>query len=185
VIIDGMADPLTLAVLGTVAATEGVKFLYSQASDVLTAWRERRAEARTINVGFPATNILDAEPSRQVIDVDVVTAEKAQMAKLVGLLHPFATGMAEVDIEDSELARHAGELRTLLEAAYGQRITFLGEDRERTGARVEVDQVLGTVSGSVTGADASMNEGFIGVKQKADNVTSEGTVIGYKGHIGT
>jgi hypothetical protein len=38
-----MVEPFSLGVLGAVAATEGIKFLYAQAAEVLKRWRERRA----------------------------------------------------------------------------------------------------------------------------------------------
>src|SRR5437879_6867359 len=41
-----MAEPLTLALVGSVILSEGVKFLYAQAGDALKRWRPRK-EART------------------------------------------------------------------------------------------------------------------------------------------
>ena len=37
-----MVDPLTLSTIGAVALTEGIKFLYEQAGEVLKRWRERK-----------------------------------------------------------------------------------------------------------------------------------------------
>ena len=39
-----MSDPFTLSSLGAVAITEGIKFLYAQAGQVLKRWREKREQ---------------------------------------------------------------------------------------------------------------------------------------------
>jgi len=43
-----MSDPDTLsaAVIGSAALTEGIKFLYRQAGEILKRWRERRDKPR-------------------------------------------------------------------------------------------------------------------------------------------
>ena len=41
-----VADPFTLAAVGAVAITEGIKFLYGQAGEVLKRWRERKAAGK-------------------------------------------------------------------------------------------------------------------------------------------
>src|SRR5215813_6724051 len=40
-----MPDPITLAALGTLAVTEGVKFLYGQAGELIKYWREKKKAA--------------------------------------------------------------------------------------------------------------------------------------------
>lgn len=40
-----MSDPLTLTVVGTIVITEGIKFLYSQATEVLKIWRDNKASS--------------------------------------------------------------------------------------------------------------------------------------------
>jgi hypothetical protein len=42
-----MADPFSAAALGGVVLTEGIKFLYRQAGEVLKRWRERRETGGT------------------------------------------------------------------------------------------------------------------------------------------
>ena len=49
-----MADPLTLAAVGAVALTEGIKFLYGQAGETLKRWRESKGtKAATATVTEP------------------------------------------------------------------------------------------------------------------------------------
>jgi hypothetical protein len=38
-----MSDPLSLALLGGVGLTEGIKFLYGQAGELLARWQDRKA----------------------------------------------------------------------------------------------------------------------------------------------
>ena len=40
-----VSDPLTLAAVGAVALTEGIKFLYGQAGEALKRWRARQQAA--------------------------------------------------------------------------------------------------------------------------------------------
>ena len=40
-----MADPITLTLVGTVVLTEGIKFLYGQAGELIKRWRERKDAA--------------------------------------------------------------------------------------------------------------------------------------------
>lgn len=180
-----MADPLTLTVLGTIAATEGIKFLYGQASEVLRAWRERRQQGADLEVPFLETEVLDGSPAGSVVNIDVVTAQRERLISSISALHPYAAGLEDIDTDDENLARAAGDLRALLEAAYGQRLTFVGEERERTGARVDVRQVLGSVSGRAVGAEADVVDGELSVSQRADEVTLDGSVIGFKGRLGS
>lgn len=187
-----MADALTLSALGGVAATEGIKFLYQQASELLTAWRDRR---RRINAGeeppeqvtVPIVDhhVLDAAPAGDVADIAVLDREGRALVQLAGALSPYADGLADVELDDEELAEQAGRLRALLEAVYGQRLTFRGEQRDPTGTRVTVTQVLGQVEGSVVGANATVGPGGdLAVDQDVQTVKAGGSVTGFKGRIG-
>ena len=132
-----------------------------------------------------ANEILDDSTSAAVVDVAVLEARQHELIRLVGALSPYALSQVDIDLEDEELAEQAGELRALLEAAYGQRFTFRGENREATGTRVSVSQVLGEVAGTVVGVEADVaGAAEVAVDQRVDQVTTDGTVTGYKGNIG-
>ena len=184
---------MTLTVLGGVAATEGIKFLYGQASELLKAWRERRQKARDqapgeskdLDVPILESSVLDGRPVARLADRVVVEREHGALVELSGALSPYALGQVDVDLTDAELAQRAGRLRALLEAIYGQRFTFRGEDREPTGSRVTVSQALGVVEGDVLGAEADVSAGgSLLVEQRADAVRQRGSVTGFKGTIG-
>jgi len=184
-IIGSMADPLSLAVLGGAAATEGIKFLYGQAAEVIKAWRARRKDReQPLEVPIVDTSVLDAQPTGTTVNPAVLTQAHTTMLELWQQLAPYAQDLENVEDTDAELARAAGELRALLEAAYGQRFTFRGERREPTGTRVAVEQVLGTVAGLAVGVEGDIGPAAtVVVRQDADEVTAEGTVIGVKGRI--
>lgn len=184
---------MTLAVLGGAAATEGIKFLYGQASELLKAWRARRqeardqavAEAKDLDVPIVESSALDARPVARPADGVVMEREHAALVELSGALSPYALDQVDVDVTDAELAERAGRLRALLEALYGQRFTFRGEDRDPTGSRVTVRQALGVVEGEVLGAEAAVGAGGdLLVEQRADAVGESGSVTGFTGTIG-
>ena len=54
-----MVEPLTLAGVGVVALTEGIKFLYAQAGEALKRWREHKAAASADSAGVDQVS---AEP---------------------------------------------------------------------------------------------------------------------------
>src|SRR5262245_41005453 len=96
-----MGDPLTLAVLGGGAATEGIKFLYGQAAEVIKAWRARRDEARkAIEAPLVETEVLDAAPTATTVDAAVVAEHHAAMIELWTRLAPYAQGLQDVDVAD-------------------------------------------------------------------------------------
>src|SRR5882757_5172499 len=115
-----MTEPLSLAVLGGVAATESIKFLYAQASELLKAWRERRRKTATgedtpaqLIVPIVDNGVLTGTPTSAVADLAVIDRASAALIPLLGALSPYALGQADVDLNDEELGRQASRLRAL------------------------------------------------------------------------
>lgn len=181
-----MADPVTFSVLGSWAALEGIKFLYGQAAEVVKVWRERRGQkSAALEVPVRASNVLDGTPHSSAVDTAVLDREGAVLTSLMGRLGPYAQDLADLNMDDPEIADLAGQLRAILEAAYGQRFTFRGEQRPPTGSRVTVSQALGKVAGTVVGAEADVAAGAtVDVHQKAATVEDGGSVTGFKGSVG-
>lgn len=185
-----MTDPLSLGLLASTAAVEGIKFLYGQAADLLKEWRVRKREGAAEPTGAPlevpirASAALDGTPTDQVVDVTVLEREGAALATLIGTLAPYAQDLADINPNDALLAEQVGQVRAILEAAYGQRLTFHGEIRDATGTRVKVRQVLGSVRGSVIGAKANALGGAdLDIAQQATSVDSGGSLTGFEGTI--
>src|SRR5829696_109623 len=112
-----MPDPLTLTALGGLVATEGIKFLFSQASEVLRAWRERRAKKAAgelvsdrLDVPVQPSDALDASPTTQTVDLEVLDQENKSLRELVGKVAPYAQDLADIEADDAELADAAGRL---------------------------------------------------------------------------
>ena len=181
-----MPDPVTLGVVGGWAAAEGVKFLYGQAAELLKVWRERRSRTEAgetlpaqVVVPIIGNDVLDGTPTEQVVDADLLGRENKALVQLIGALAPYATGLADIDPADQDLADQAGRLRALLEAVYGQRLTFLGETRPPTGTRLSVTQVLDEVRGAVVGAEADVAAGgAVTVDQRITEVRADGRIGG-------
>lgn len=187
-----MPDPITLGVLGGWVASEGIKFLYGQAAELLKAWRERRRQMDAgthlpsqLTVPIIATEVLDATPVEACVDVTVLEKEEKAMTMLLGQLGLYVGHESDFDLHDAELADQAGQLRALLEAAYGQRFTFRGEQRDPTGTRVSVTQVIDDVSGDVVGMNADVAPGASAdIHQQAKVVQRGGSMTGYDGTVG-
>src|SRR5947199_10744351 len=56
-----MVDPLTLSTIGAVALTEGIKFLYEQAGEVLKRWRERKNTVKDASPQQDKTESVDVK----------------------------------------------------------------------------------------------------------------------------
>ncbi|HMD91287.1 MAG TPA: hypothetical protein VKG80_01470 [Trebonia sp.] len=183
-----MTDPISLTVLGS-AASQTISFLYAQAAEVLKARRERRnaekTQASVIQVPIVANEVLDRPVTTTVINPDVVDAKLDVLVRLVGALAPYALGHADIEDAKPELYEEAGTLRAILEATYGQRLTFRNENREPTGSVVTVRQVLGDIEGTVTGGEGDVGPGgHLEVTQQAGTVREGGSITGHRGNIG-
>lgn len=93
-------------------------------------------------------------------------------------LHEYAQEVAAVEPGDMELLRRVDALRRVLEAVYGQEITFSGEHRARgvvVEGRVDVEEVAGYAAAVRSRTAAS---GTIRGSAKADRVAEGGEVVG-------
>jgi hypothetical protein len=137
-----MVDPLSLAALSAVALTEGVKFLYGQATELLKRRRERRDAAKKDEAAaaLPTApeGLLDGALTVGE-DVPVADADADRLKALRSQLTDYMDGIEPVREDDAGLLEAADALRGLLEAVYGQRITFAGEPgRPPTGTPLDV-----------------------------------------------
>ncbi len=171
-----MLEPLTLSALGAVALTEGIKFLYAQAGEVLKHWRERKDAAQSTateppsaeSVDFKLPSIFEGQLTAPQIHFDAVQRLEAQLREERKGLADYAEGIEAIDSANENLLRRIDVLRRLLEAIYQQRLTFQGEHRPTSGpvvkGRIDVDEVAGfaaavrarvIASGEVTGEGTS------------------------------
>src|SRR4051794_30994475 len=112
-------DPLTLSAIGGVALTEGIKFLYGQAGEVLKRWREHRDktgasvhEARL----RPPVGLLDGTVEAVEPRDDISDRLEEELRQTRQLLADYADGIESVHADDRMLVEETDALRRLLEA---------------------------------------------------------------------
>ncbi|TQM78285.1 hypothetical protein FHX81_0547 [Saccharothrix saharensis] len=176
-----MTDPLALSVLGAAALTEGIKFLYGQATELLRRRRERRDEAAALEVEPAEVPELDGE-LRLPLRADGAVLERVEpdLKELRRKLQDYADGVEEVASDDRGLLESADAVRRLLEAVYGQRITFRGEQRAASGPVVEGGIDVDVVAGYVAAVRARAVTGGATVRAsvRANEVAEGAEVIG-------
>ena len=150
-----MTDPFTLAGVGAVVLAEGIKFLYQQAGDALKRWRRRKdahpaGSAESVDARLPA-DAFKGRLENPKVHFDAVQRLEPALVDLRHAVADYAEGIYDVDPGDQRLLQAVDGLRQVMEAVYGQRITFLGEPRPASGpvavGEVKVDNVLGYVAG--------------------------------------
>jgi hypothetical protein len=185
-----MVEPFSLGVLGAVAATEGIKFLYGQAAEVLKRWRERRSDdgpaaQAPIPVDSAAARLLEGELEAPTVDFAALQSRHEEIRQLAGTLGNYAGGIEVPEADDRGLSDAVDRLRRALEEVYGQRITFKGEHREPSGVRLRGEVEAGTVDAGATNVGVDVDgrlksgdsaEGFA----KATTVKGEQAGVRYR-----
>ncbi|MFF3578074.1 hypothetical protein [Streptomyces mirabilis] len=120
----------------TTVLTEGIRFLYQQAQELIGSWRAGRTAEAT---GAPPPEGVFLGEVRLVPDDPAVLDEHAgafdTLMTSPGLVR-LTLGHA-VDPDDEDQMRAAAALRALLETVSGRRITFVGEPgRDASGTTV-------------------------------------------------
>jgi hypothetical protein len=178
-----MPEPITLAVVGAVALTEGIKFLYGQAGELIKWWRERKSKtnpppSEPITVALPKDTF---EGSLQPVTIRPEAVERLEdsVMDLRRSLNEYAEGLAEIDPDDPKLLELVDGLRLALEAAYGQRLTFRGEQRPPSGTTVTGEAFVKEVEGRIAGVRARAISGAdVHGKAVADRAHHGGEVYG-------
>lgn len=183
--IRGEFDMVEGAIAGvvTTALTEGVRFLYQQAQELISSRRARRTAevtgaAQPEGVFLGEVRLVPVDPS--VLDehagaLDTLLTSPGLIRLTLG--HP-------VDPDDEDQMRAAAALRALLETLSGRRITFVGEpERDASGASVVRGDAEATV---VRGLLAGVGVGRIGPggqvtgRVQADEIEPGGKAYGVK-----
>lgn len=184
-----MTDSLSLTAIAAVVLTEGIKFLYGQAAEVLKHWREHK-DYTTKNAGSGATQpalqpaavppILEGQFSAPVIHFDRVGPLEADLKELLRALSDYVDGTEEADAGNHDLLVRVDALRRLLEAIYGQRITFQGEQRPPSGTPVVVGITeLQQIAGYAAAVQAKqITRGEVRGELRADRVEQGARVTG-------
>jgi hypothetical protein len=177
-----MVDPLSATAIGAVVLTEGIKFLYNQAGELLKRYRERKENAAAAAASGEEPllqvprNILEGSVSPAPPDYAVVEKLEQSLLETRRPLADYAQGLATPRPEDRLLADQVDALRQLLEAVYGQRITFKGESRPPSGPLVRARGDIERVQGYAAVVHAkSMKSGEVDAAGRAQTVERGGT----------
>jgi hypothetical protein len=187
-----MAEPLTLALVGSMILTEGIKFLYAQAGDALKRWRERKDKQAQGSAGPPTTpvpiasappaDVFQGHLAPLVLDFGKLEPLAESMREIRGSLADYADGVERVDSENDALLERVDTMRRQLEAVFGQRISFNGEQRPPAGSPVVVGAAEVTIlAGEAAGVIArNIRGGTVRGRGTADKVESTGRLYGVK-----
>jgi hypothetical protein len=183
-----MPEPvtITLAAVGMAAITEGIKFLYGQASEFIK-WRreklkaasgEAKASPSAVPKLMPRPDVFEPSPVPAAVDEAALEQLAQPIDELCDKLSGVVTGRTEVEKDDAALLTRVDALRKAIELVTGQRLTFHGEARpEAQGpvvrGRVNVEEVLGYVAGVAAG---TITRGTVEGEVRAKKVA--GTAIG-------
>ena len=157
-----MQDPLTLTAVGATAITEGIKFLYTQAGEVLKRWRERKSgnseavtspEAEPVTVELPP-GAFEGQLKDPRLDFTVIERLAPELRQLRAALADYAQDVDEVDPSDRAVLETVDGLRRAMEAVYGQTLTFKGEPGPSSGTMVVAEAKADEVQGYVVGLRA-------------------------------
>ena len=181
-----MADPITLSTVGAIALTEGIKFLYKQAGEVLKWWMKRRDakeapaepdETAAVDVKLP--DVFGGQLSEPKIHFKALERLGGELWELRKDFSEYADEIAKVDTKDEDLLKRIDALRKMLEAVYQQRITFEGEQRSSSGPLVEGRIDVEEVAGYVAAIRAKrISRGKVTAEVEAERVEEGGQVIG-------
>ncbi|WP_354644651.1 hypothetical protein [Kitasatospora camelliae] len=186
-------DPL--AVLSTSALSEGVRFLFDQARSLLDRRRRDRAAAEA-SAEESAGGVVQLPPEAFTGSIDTRSPDEAALAEaapalraLRAELFPYIDAPESIRPGDADLLRLVRQLRQVLEAVYGQRITFATEAGERdvSGTRVDAFIDIAEIAGKVTAVEAGrISGGQFRVKVHSERVEPGGEVTGVRAEdIGT
>ena len=192
-----MSIPVTLsaAAIGGAALTEGIKFLYGQAGDILRRLRQRQDntaqqanQPEIINLTLP-TSVFKGNLTNATINFEMVEQKKEQLQQLRTGLNTYVEGIDIVNENDTDLLKKVDGLRSLLEEIYGQQITFKGENnRPASGAPIVVGLVEAddVEDSEAVGAEAEkVRRGKVEGTAKVKRIKSKGKVSGTQvGEVG-
>jgi hypothetical protein len=170
-----MVEPFSLGALGAIALTDGIKFLYAQAGEILKRRRERTAAP------VPAPGLLEGELAPLQLDPAAVDDRAGELRRLRRRLTEIVEDIEPAEETDTEVVEATLALRRTIEEIVGQRITFRGEQREPTGTTITGTVRARTLDGRAAGVDfAGTPAGEIRGEVIADSAGENADIAGVR-----
>jgi len=168
-----MSEFLSLATLGATALTEGIKFLYAQAGELLKRRREGTSQTSTETETPSCVAEPDTLPGA---DLALVDRFETDLRALRADLHEYASGLDPVDPADERLVRAVDALRRVVSTIHGTPVVFAGEPRDVVLVRGSVD--ADEVAGYVAAVRAERAVGTIEGSARVGRVAHGGEAVG-------
>lgn len=182
-----------LADLGTTALSEGIRFLFDQARALLDRRRSRQegdGEGDGAATDESGDGVVRLPPAAFTGTLDTRRLDEAALAESVAALRqlrtdlfPFVDDEGSVHPGDVELLQRVDQLRRVLEAIYGQRITFVTEQGERpaSGTIIDTSIDVGQINAEVVGVSVGrVDGGRFTTKIRGQSVGPGGRVVGFQ-----
>ncbi len=140
-----MPASLSLSAVPVDLLSEGVRFLYSQASDALKKLREAKKtgyspDDRVAAGHSDAPDVFVGELKPLMIHLGAAGDLEEDLREVRAHLLDYATGASTVNPADAYAVGQVDVLRNMMEAVYSQRITFKGEaGRDASGTALAQD----------------------------------------------
>jgi hypothetical protein len=170
-------DELSLSHLGASALTEGIKFLYAQAGEVLRRRRDR--DAAPIVLAPQEQSIIEEDLAPLEIDERALARLEPDIRSLRSSLSEYADEIDVVSSDSVAVIDATDALRRALEAVFHHTLTFRGESRDvagpTAGVEMDVDEVAGYVAAVVARA---VEGGHIRAAVTAKRVEEGGRLVG-------
>ncbi|WP_031184159.1 hypothetical protein [Streptomyces seoulensis] len=176
-----MSDAMDLSMIAGSALPATFTFLYQRLDDVLSRWRSNRTTEPLRTPEVPAELVGDLQlPLR--IDSQRLADRLPVLEVLALATAPYVGAPERISAGDEVLMQTLGRVREALEDIHGQRFTFRGETRERSGPFSE--QHYDTVAGEVTGMEAQEAiRGSVTSTIRAKEVKAGGKVVGMRAPV--
>lgn len=183
-----MPEPvtITLASVGGVVISEGIKFLYGQAADLLRRWRERadklqkgEAAPKEVTVGVDPPEALDHGFFEARVDLDELGLVRTELLEFIGQFAPYVTGAEDLPGDDQTFLERVAALRSLISSVYGRPLRFRGEP-EHEADPPEVLSLIEAkeVAGKVIGIRTDSLQGRLRSEQRFGHITQTADVLG-------
>jgi hypothetical protein len=174
-------EAATLSVT-SIVLTEGIKFLYGQAADLLARWRDRKDAAKSVGTERVDVALPQDAFEGQLIEPRIHYEALARVADDINVFRKALLDYAEgepIGNNVDAVAADTDALRRLIEAVYQQRLTFKGEQRAPSGPVVKGTIDVQSVAGYAAAVRARrIASGSVEGDVRSGDIAPTGTVIG-------